>query len=68
MDVKALFSGDNDESMLEEAVRGDKAAINEYNEVMAHTMVPHRVKEILQEQKIEIQNDLETSKIFENFR
>lgn len=68
MDVKALFSGDNDESMLQEAVRGDKAAIAEYNEVMGHVMVPHRVKEILQEQKEVIQNDLETSEILENFR
>jgi len=68
MDVKALFSSDNDESMLEEAVRGDKAAIQEYNEVMTHKMVPHRLKEILKEQKKEIQNDLETSKILENFR
>jgi uncharacterized protein (TIGR02284 family) len=68
MDVKALFSGDNDEAMLKEAVRGDKAAIDEYSEVMAETMMPHRVKEILREQKDTIQNDLETSEILENFR
>lgn len=68
MDVKAFFSGDNDEAMLEEAVRGDKAAIDEYNEVLAETYVPHRVKEIIREQKDEIQNDLETSEILENFR
>ena len=68
MDVKAFFSGDNDESMLEEAVRGDKAAIDEYNEVLAETHVPQRIKEIIREQKDEIQNDLETSKILENFR
>lgn len=68
MDVKALFSGDNDESMLEESVRGDRAAIEEYNEVMGHVMVPHRIKQILAEQKQEIQADLETSEILENFR
>ena len=68
MDVKALFSGDNDASMLKEAIRGDKAAIDEYGEVIAHTMVPHRVKEILREQKDMIQKDLETSEALENFR
>ncbi|PIB27997.1 hypothetical protein BFP77_10880 [Maribacter sp. 4U21] len=65
MDVKAFFSGDNDEAMLEEAVRGDKSAISEYNEILAETMIPHRVKEIIREQRDAIQNDLETSKILE---
>ncbi len=65
MDVKAFFSGDNDEAMLEEAVRGDKSAISEYNEMLAETMIPHRVKEIIREQRDAIQNDLETSKILE---
>lgn len=68
MDTKALFSSDNDEAMLKEAVRGDKAAIDEYNEVMGHVMVPYRVKEILKEQKEAIQNDLETSEILDTFR
>ena len=68
MDVKAFFSGDNDESMLEEAVRGDKSAIEEYNEVLAETHVPARVKEILREQRDAIQNDLETSDLLEDFR
>ncbi|QCW98963.1 PA2169 family four-helix-bundle protein [Aggregatimonas sangjinii] len=68
MDVKAFFSADNDESMLEEAVRGDKSAIEEYNEVLAETHVPARVKEILREQRDAIQNDLETSEILEDFR
>ncbi|MGB5822174.1 MAG: PA2169 family four-helix-bundle protein [Saonia sp.] len=68
MDVKAFFSSDNDESMLEEAVRGDKSAIEEYNEVLSETHVPVRVKEILREQRDSIQNDLETSDILEDFR
>lgn len=67
MDVKAFFSGDNDEAMLEEAVRGDKAALSEYNEILGESLVPQRVKEIIREQRDEIQNDLETSKILENF-
>jgi len=65
MDVKAFFSGDNDEAMLEEAVRGDKSAVSEYNKMLAETLVPHRIKEIIREQRDTIQNDLETSKILE---
>ncbi|RKN78689.1 ferritin-like domain-containing protein [Ulvibacterium marinum] len=68
MDVKAFFASDNDESMLEEAVRGDKSAIKEYNEVLTETMIPYRVKEIIREQRDSIQNDLETSEILEDFR
>ncbi|WP_289645208.1 ferritin-like domain-containing protein [Maribacter aestuarii] len=67
MDIKAFFSGDNDESMLEEAARGDKSALSEYNEILGESMVPQRVKEVIREQRDEIQNDLETSKILEKF-
>jgi len=65
MDVKAFFATDNDEAMLEEAIRGDKSAIEEYNELLADVLVPVRIKEIIREQKDTIQNDLETSKILE---
>lgn len=68
MDIKSFFSADDDEAMLEEAVRGDKAAVEEYNEVLAETHVPMKVKEILREQRDSIQNDLETSDILEDYR
>jgi len=68
MDVKAFLSGDDDEAMLEEAVRGDKSAIEEYNKVIAETYVPARIKEILREQRDFIKNDLETSSILEAHR
>ncbi|MFS4417745.1 ferritin-like domain-containing protein [Maribacter sp. 2307ULW6-5] len=66
MDVKSFFTADDDEAMLEEAVRGDKAAVEEYNDVLTETMVPQRLKEIIREQRDEIKNDLETSKILED--
>ncbi len=68
MDIKAFFSTDNDEAMLEEAVRGDKAAVEEYNKVLAESHVPISVKGILREQRDSIQNDLETSDILEDYR
>ncbi len=65
MDTKTFFTGDTDEAMLEESVRGDKSAISEYNELLTDTMVPHRIREIIREQRDEIKNDLETLQILE---
>jgi uncharacterized protein (TIGR02284 family) len=68
MDVKAFFSGDNDEAMLEEAVRGDKSAMDDYEKALGETMVPHRIKEIIRAQRQKLQNDLETTEILEEYR
>ena len=68
MDVKAFFSGDNDEAMLEEAVRGDKAAIEDYDKALAETMIPPRLKEIIRAQREKLQNDLATTEILEDYR
>ncbi|MFD0799591.1 PA2169 family four-helix-bundle protein [Maribacter chungangensis] len=65
MDAKTFFSADSDEVMLQESVRGDRSAIDEYNEILADSMVPHRMREIIKEQRDEIQNDLETLQILE---
>ena len=58
MDVKALFSADNDESMLEESIRGDKAAIAEYNDVLEYTSLPVALRDLLLEQKARIEADV----------
>ncbi|MBO6880477.1 MULTISPECIES: ferritin-like domain-containing protein [Winogradskyella] len=51
MDLKSLFSSDDEESMLEEAIRGEKAAVNEYEEILKETSLPLSTKSILQSQK-----------------
>lgn len=51
MDVKSLFSNDDEESMLEEAIRGEKAAVDEYEDVLKETSLPLSTKSILQSQK-----------------
>ncbi|MGB3150584.1 MAG: PA2169 family four-helix-bundle protein [Maribacter sp.] len=58
MDVKALFSADNDEAMLEEAIKGDKAAVEEYGEILEEGNLPVDIAECLVEQKVKIQKDL----------
>ncbi len=58
MDVKNLFSSDNAESMLEEAIRGEKSAVSEYNEVLSETNLPRSTKSILEAQKSTIESGL----------
>lgn len=45
INVKSLF-GNNDKSMLQEAVQGDKAAIEEYEEVLEYPALPVQVATI----------------------
>ena len=68
MDVKALFSLDNAESMLEEAIRGEKAAIEEYEDVLEDTSLPSTTATILRSQKEAIKNGLSNIKILEDAR
>ncbi|MGB6151143.1 MAG: PA2169 family four-helix-bundle protein [Pricia sp.] len=66
MDVKALFSADDDEAMLEESIRGDKAAIEEYNDVLEESTLPIVLRNLLTEQKAAIQMDLNENKTLED--
>lgn len=68
MDVKAFFSGDNDEAMLEEAIRGDKAAIDEYNEVLADTHLPVEAATVIRKQRDWLKQNIEVNKTLEDLR
>ena len=68
MDVKALFTGDNEESMLEEAIRGEKAAIEEYQDVLNETSLPSSTHKILSSQKSTIESGLSNIKSLEDLR
>lgn len=58
MEVKSWFSADDDESMLEEAIRGEKASIDEYKEVLSETALPDSTKQLLESHKNSIQQGL----------
>ena len=60
MDVKALFSGDNDEAMLEEAIRGEKASLEEYTDVLKDSALPFTTTQVLNKHKRAIEKDLST--------
>jgi uncharacterized protein (TIGR02284 family) len=54
MDVKALFAADNDEAMLEEAIRGEKAALEEYQDALKEQDLPRSVFTLLTSQMAQI--------------
>lgn len=66
MDVKAMFSSNNDEAMLEEALRGEKASLEEYNEVLDEHTLPPSTAMILKSQKSSIESALATVKRLED--
>lgn len=66
MDVKAFFSANNDESMLEEAITGEKAAVNEYKDVLKETDLPPSTEVLLTQQMNKISADLGTIKRLED--
>ncbi|WP_396632799.1 PA2169 family four-helix-bundle protein [Maribacter sp. R86514] len=68
MDVKALFSLDSAEAMLEEAIRGEKAAIEEYDDVLEDTSLPSTTATVLTSQKQAIKNGLSNIKMLEDIR
>jgi len=67
MDIKSLF-GSSDKSMLEEAIRGDKAAVKEYEEVLKEEALPMRVATIIREQQMKIRTDLNNIKTLEDLK
>ncbi|WP_047247407.1 ferritin-like domain-containing protein [Maribacter thermophilus] len=66
MDVKALFANDNEEAMLEEAIRGEKASVEEYDEVIKDGSLPTSTLQILKNQKTAIENGLANIRTLED--
>ncbi|MFC5195587.1 PA2169 family four-helix-bundle protein [Bizionia hallyeonensis] len=68
MDVKAVFSSDNEESMLEEAIRGEKASVEEYEDVLKETALPTSTRDLVLNQKNTIWQELNTIKKLEDLK
>ncbi|GAA4308384.1 hypothetical protein GCM10023115_37080 [Pontixanthobacter gangjinensis] len=51
MNLKTSLSGDKDEAVLEEAIRGEKAAVEEYENVLKESEIPASTANILMKQK-----------------
>ncbi|CDF78752.1 conserved hypothetical protein (DUF2383) [Formosa agariphila KMM 3901] len=68
MDIKSLFTSDNEDAMLEEAIRGEKAALEEYQDIINETELPLSTKNILESQKHTIESGLEKIKTASDIR
>lgn len=66
MDVKAMFSSDNEEAMLEEAIRGEKSSLDEYKDILKETSLPQSTSTLLRNQKQAIESGLTTIKTLED--
>lgn len=51
MNLKTSLSSDKEESVLEEMIRGEKSAVEEYNDVLDDTNIPPSTKNILMKQR-----------------
>src|SRR5690606_14329487 len=60
MDVKAFFSANNDRAMLKEAVKGERKALDEYNEALELTNLPPSTEVLLTRQRSSIAATLST--------
>ncbi|MFC7356454.1 PA2169 family four-helix-bundle protein [Jejudonia soesokkakensis] len=65
MDIKSTFTSNDEEAILNEVTRGEKAAVEEYKEVMNDTTLPPTTKSILSKQVSNIENTLNNVKNFE---
>ncbi len=66
MNLKASLSGDKDEAVLEEAIRGEKAAVEEYEDILKDSGIPASTANILLKQKNAIVAALNEVKTLEN--
>jgi len=62
MDLVSTFSKHNDETILEECLRGEKAAENEYEHKLEKGHFPPHIKDILKNQLQEIKDTLKKVK------
>ena len=58
MDIKALFSYDNNEAMIDEVLKGEKSALKEYEEILSEEGLPKTTIAILTSQKTKIDHGL----------
>ncbi|MCB4798536.1 ferritin-like domain-containing protein [Neotamlana laminarinivorans] len=65
MSLKSLFSTNDEESILEEAIRGEEASLKEYNEVLKDRTLPPSIDAMLFNQKNAIQAAINSEKVHE---
>ncbi len=65
MDVRTVFSTNNEEVILKEVVKAENTALDEYREVMKETALPPTTERILSHQLANIKNAVRNAQNFE---
>lgn len=68
MDTKALFSTDDDKSMLQEVRNGEKAALEDYEDLLEDTSLPASTVNILRKQRNVIESSYNRADYFEKIK
>lgn len=66
IDVKNAFTGKDDDGILEECIRGDKASADEYEEKLKKNDFPANIETVLDKQLMDIKETLSKVKSLEN--
>ena len=65
MSLKSLFSSNDEEAILEEAIRGEEASLEEYKDILKDRTLPPSIDSLLIKQKNAIQAAINTEKVHE---
>ncbi|WP_034045813.1 ferritin-like domain-containing protein [Wocania ichthyoenteri] len=65
MSLKSLFISNNEEAILDEAIRGEEASLEEYNEVLKDRALPPSIDTMLFKQRNAIRAAINTEKVHE---
>lgn len=66
IDFKTSWSKNDDEAIIEECLRGEKASLKEYEEKIAKNILPPGIKAMLEKQRDVIRETITEIKILEN--
>jgi len=65
MSLKSLFSSNDEEAILEEAIRGEKASLEEYDAILKDKTLPPTIDAMLFRHRNAIQSAINTEKVHE---
>jgi len=65
MSLKSTFSSNNEEAILEEAIRGEKASLEEYTELLQERNLPPSIDALIVKHKNAIQSAINSVKVKE---
>ncbi|WP_412559806.1 ferritin-like domain-containing protein [Winogradskyella sp. MIT101101] len=65
MSLKSLFSSNNEEAILEEAIKGEKESLKSYNDLLEERNLPPSIDSLLIKHKNAIQAAINTEKVHE---